>query len=57
MNVNEARGISRMSPDPLSYRWGLGTRLPAGGVHAMNNVVLTKWRNSTKYNIGVLENH
>ena len=23
MNVNEARGISRMSPDPL--RWGLGT--------------------------------
>ena len=27
MNVNEARGISRMSPDPLSRRWGLGTRL------------------------------
>ena len=22
-----SRGISRMSPDPLSRRWGLGTRL------------------------------
>ena len=28
INVNEARGISRMSPDPLSRRWGLGMRLP-----------------------------
>ena len=27
MDVNEARGISRMSPDPLSRRLGLGTRL------------------------------
>ena len=28
MNFNEARGICRMSPDPLSRRrWGLGTRL------------------------------
>ena len=27
INVNEARGIGRMSPDPLSHRWSLGTRL------------------------------
>ena len=27
ININEARGISRMSPDPLSRRLGLGTRL------------------------------
>ena len=32
--------------------------LPAGGVHAMNNVVLTKWRIAlSTYNFGVLENH
>ena len=31
--------------------------LPAGGVHAMNNVVLTKWRIALSINIGVLENH
>ena len=30
--------------------------LPAGGVHAMNNV-LTKWRIALSINIGVLENH
>ena len=30
INVNEARGISQMSPDPLSRRWGLGTRLLKG---------------------------
>ena len=27
MLINEARGISRMLPDPLSRKWGLGTRL------------------------------
>ena len=27
INVNEARGISRMSPDTLSHRWGLRMRL------------------------------
>ena len=31
--------------------------LAAGGVHAMNNVVLTKWRIALSINIGVLENH
>ena len=31
--------------------------LPAGGVHAMNNVVLTKWHTALSINIGVLENH
>ena len=31
--------------------------LPAGDVHAMNNVVLTKWRITLSINIRVLENH
>ena len=31
--------------------------LPGGGVHAMNNFVLTKWRRTLSINIGVLENH
>ena len=28
-----------------------------GGVHAMNDIVLTKWRVVLNINIGVLENH
>ena len=31
--------------------------LQNGGVHAMNNVILTKWRIALSINIGVLENH
>ena len=31
--------------------------LPAGGVHAMNNVVLTKWHTALSINVRVLENH
>ena len=38
MNVNEARGISWMSPDPLSRRWGLGTRL---GIRQRREDVIT----------------
>ena len=37
--------------------WWEGPGGKARGVHAMNNVVLTKLAYSTKYNIGVLENH
>ena len=39
------------------YKNTCSVKLPARGVHAVNNVVLKKWRNSTKYNIGVLDNH
>ena len=31
--------------------------LLAGGTHAMNNAILTKWRIVLSINIGVLENH
>ena len=31
--------------------------LPAGGEHAMNNNILTKWHIALSIDIGVLENH
>ena len=39
------------------YENTCSVEFPARGVHAMNNVVLTKWRIALSiYNIGVLEN-